>query len=317
MSAAAAQERVVVATVRSIDNGPLLLAFAQGAFKAEGLNVELKFYATPQQAVTALAAGEADLASAEFTAVAFNLAGKGSVKIIAGQAREKRDFEGNVIVASSAARSIKKADDLAGHSVAVIGLGSVTHYMFSQIAAARKFDFKSLVLKPQPNADAAAKALAMGQADAAILPPRQASEIIGGSQGTLVGWVSEFDEPQIGGLFVSAKALQRRPVIEAFVRGYRRGAADFAGALVRKDKYAKRVTDAKSRAAATLLAPLLYPTHTPDLVAPAIETSGYYVDPQERVDVADVTRQFNFHKSQGLIESTSDVRGIIDNSFTQ
>jgi len=53
--------------------------------------------------VTALAAGEVDLASAEFTAAAFNLAGKGVIKIVAAQAREKRDFEGNEIVASPAA----------------------------------------------------------------------------------------------------------------------------------------------------------------------------------------------------------------------
>ncbi len=319
VSGAAAQERVVVATVRSIDNGALLLASAQGLFKADGLNVELKFYATPQQAVTALAAGEADLASAEFTATAFNLAGKGAIKIIAGQAREKRDYEGNVIVASNAAagRGLKKIDDLAGRSVAPVGLGSMTHYLFGQIATAKSFDVKSLVFKPQPNADAAAKAVAAGQADAAVLPPLQASEVIGAAQAILIGRVSEVDELQLGALFVSTKALQRRSVIEAFVRGYRRGAVEFAAALVRKDKYAKRVTDAKSRAAAAQLASYLYPTHTVDRVAGAIEVSGYYVDPQARLDVADVTRQFAWHKSQGLIESTADVRGIVDNSFVQ
>jgi len=49
MTGAGAQERVSVGTVRSIDNGALLLAAAQGAFKAEGLDTEVKFYASPNR----------------------------------------------------------------------------------------------------------------------------------------------------------------------------------------------------------------------------------------------------------------------------
>jgi NitT/TauT family transport system substrate-binding protein len=317
---AAAQERVVVGTVRSADNGVLFLAHARDLFKAEGLDVDVKAYPTAQLAAAALAAGDVDLASTEFSLQAFNLAGKGTIKIVAAQAREKNGYEGNEIVASPAAYAagLRKPENLANHSVAVTQLGSAAYYQLGAIAAAKHFDFKSLTLKPQRFPDAVARSVIGGQSDAAILPPVNARDLLTANEGKLVGWVSEIAEPQIGALFASAKMLSaRRPAVEAFVRAYRHGAAEFADALLRKDRYGKRVSDAKSQAAAARIARYVFPDHAVERVTGAIEVSSYAIDPQAQIDVADIVRQIDWYKSQGLIDADSNAQLAIDDNLAK
>ena len=80
------------------------------------------------------------------------------------------------------------------------------------------------------------------------------------NQAKLVGWYSDLDEQQLGALFVSRKMIEtRRDVVEKFMRAYRRGAADYTTALLRKDRSNKRVSDTKSREAATVIARYVYP----------------------------------------------------------
>jgi NitT/TauT family transport system substrate-binding protein len=148
---AVAQERLGVATTRAVENGPLFLALGRGYFHAEGLSVDLKFYAGDQQAAAALGGGQADLGAMALTAQALALAGKGAIKAIAGQAREKRGFEGYQIVASNAAYAggLRAVQNLRGRSVTFAQLGGVGHAALARISAANGLDFKSLLLKPQ------------------------------------------------------------------------------------------------------------------------------------------------------------------------
>ena len=51
----------------------------------------------------------------------------------------------------------------------------------------------------------------------------------------------------------------RRAAVEKFVQAYRRGVADYAAALLRKDRSSKRISDIKSQEAATTIARYVYP----------------------------------------------------------
>lgn len=313
---ALAQERVTVGTQRLATSGALFLAAVNGYFKAEGLDVEMTAYTSPQLVVEALAGGATDFAVAAFTGAAFNLAGKGAIKAIAAQVREKRDYEGNELVASNAAYShgLQKADALGDKSFSVGELGSPYHYQLGQIARIKKFDFASVTLKPASSLDAMARAIATGEADAAILPAQYARELLTANQAKLVAWVSEIDEPQLGALFASAKTIgARRETVEKFLRAYRRGAAEYAAALMRNDKYSKRIVDAKSKAAATAIARYVYPGRGDG--AATVETGAYYMDPQAKLDAADVERQVEWYKSQSLIDSSVTARNVMDLSF--
>jgi NitT/TauT family transport system substrate-binding protein len=317
-TAALAQEHVRVGTQQSVDNGALFLADGRGYFKAEGLVVDLTAYASAGEVAQALATGATDLGLASFSASAVDLAGKGAIKAIAAQAREKADYEGNELVASNAAyaQGLHKFADLANRSLAIDALGSPSHYQFGQIARVAGFDAGTVTLKPLQSFDAVAAAVRKGEVDAAILPAQYARELLVATQAKLIGWCSEIDAAQLGALFAASAAIEtRRDMLEKFLRAYRRGAADYAAAFLRHDRYGKRMSDATSRAAAQTIARYVYPGHAPEIAAASVEAGAVFVDPLARLDSDDIARQVAWYKAQGLLDAGVDARDLVDLSF--
>ena len=315
---AAAADRVTVGTMRNIANGALFLADGQGYFKAEGLEVEMIAYASEADVAEAVAANATDLGLAAFTPAAFNYVGRGYIKAVAAQVREKRGHEGNMLVASSVAyaNGLRSFDDLAKRAIGITSLGSPLHYEFAQIARIKRFDYKSMTFKTMQNYDALSRAVGTAQVDAALLPAQYAREILLANQGRLVGWYSEIDDHQLGALFVSSKALEgKRALIEKFVRAYRRGVADYS-MLLRLDR-GKRVSTSKSRELATVIARYVYPGKPLGTSAATVEANAYYMDPQARLDPAEIARQVEWYKAQGLIDANVDAQNFVEASFLQ
>ncbi len=318
LSAATANERVTVATTRDIDNGALFVAALRGYFKTQGIDLALQAYPSPQAVVQALAAGSTDLGLTSFSVTAFKLAGSGAIKAIAAQVREKRDHDGDVVVAANAAQraGLRTFKDLANKSVAISTLGSVYHYQLGQIAHFGKFKLTTVTLKTMQTIDAVARAVADGQVDAAILPALYGRSLLASGQAQLIGWYSELDEQQLGALFASPKTLaKRRDVVDKFLRAYRRGAADYSDALSRYGMGGKRLSNAKSRKAAAEIARYVYPSTDRATAAAAVEAGAYYMDPQARLDTADLARQIAWFKEQGLIGDDVDASKLVDMSF--
>ena len=317
--AADAQERIVIGTQRLGENGALFLAAAQGYFKAEGINLAMTAYDSDKAVAEMLASGATDLGLARFTPAAFDAAGKGLIRAIAAQAREKRDYEGNQIIASSIGlqKGLRKFDNLADKTIAIDALGSTAHYQLMQIARIKHVDPARITVKALGTPDAIARAVGADQVDAAIMPSLYARELLMANQAKFLGWYSELDEQQLGALFVSRKLLEtRRAAVEKFVHAYHRGAADYAAALLRKDRSSKRISDIKSKEAATTIARYVFPGRGNDAAA-TVELGAYYIDPQARLDVADVVRQVAWYKSQGLIDKAVDARTVVDASFVK
>ena len=313
-----AQERVVVGTMQQVNNGALFIADAAGYFKAAGLDVEMKAFTSPQAVVEALAAGALDFGLTEFSVEAFNLAGKGEIKAVAAQAREKKQTEGNEVLAANAAYAagMRKIEDLRNHSIGVTFLGSPYHYQVGEIARQKNFDVKDINVKAFQTLDGVATALVEGQIDAVIVPVTYARALLVAGQGRLVAWCSEFDESQLGALFASSKMIStRREVVEKFVHAYQRGAGDYSAALTRHDRYTKRVSDEKSRTAATTIARYIYQGHPLGTAATTVETGAFFIDPQARLDEADIERQIAWFKAQGLVEQSVDPHQVVDLSF--
>ena len=316
--AADAQERVVIGTRRLSENGALFMAAAQGYFRAEGIDLAMTAYDSDKAVADMLASGVTDLGLARFTPAAFDAAGKGLIRAIAAQAREKRDYEGNQIIASSIGlqKGLRKFDNLADKTIAIDVLGSAAHYQLMQIARIKHVDPARITVKALGTPDAIARAVGTDQVDAAIMPSLYARELLMANQAKFLGWYSELDEQQLGALFVSKKMLEtRRAAVEKFVHAYRRGAADYAAALLRTDRSSKRVSDIKSKEAATTIARYVYPDRAD--AAATVELGAYYIDPQARLDVADVARQIAWYKSQGLIDKAVDARAVVDASFVK
>jgi NitT/TauT family transport system substrate-binding protein len=320
---AAAQEhspdRILVGTQLSASNAALFVARGKKYFEDEHLNVEVRSFASNDELLKVLAEGRIDFATLELSAAAFTQAGKGTIKAIAAQAREHKDYEGNEVVASVQAygRGLQKMTDLAGRTVALTHLGSSYHYQLGQIAKAGPFDLDKVTIKQLRTLEQVAEAINNDRADAAVLPVHYARALLMASQARLIGWCSEVDQPQLGALFASSKAIaSKRPMIEKFLNAYRRGAAEFTGAMMRRDRFAKRIFDKRSRGIATMVGRYVYAHLPTDRAMIAIETTAYYIDPQARLDVGDVARQVEWFKAQGLVGADVDPKAIVDTSFT-
>ena len=314
---AAAQDRVLVVTQRQAASGALFLAAAHGYFKAEGLDAQIGIYRTPQEVVEAVASGRSEFGLAALTPAAFNLAGRGAITAIAAQLREKRDYEGDEVIAANAAyaKGLRKFADLAGKVVAVESLGNAPHYQLGEIARANDFDLAAVTVKPLYSLDDMSKAVAAGTVDAAILPAQYARDLLTAGQGRLIGWVSEIGEQQTGALFASTQTIKaKRATVEKFVRAYRRGVADYAAALLRHDRFGKRISDAASRDAAGLIARTVFPGRSSGMAI--VEANAAYMDPKARIDIADIARQVEWYKAQGFVEKTVEARDVVDLSFT-
>jgi ABC-type nitrate/sulfonate/bicarbonate transport system substrate-binding protein len=184
LAVAQAQERVVIDTQRLTDNGALFLAAAGGYFKAEGTDLGMTAYDSAQAVAETLASGATDFRLAGFTPAAFNLAGKGLIKAIAGQVREKRYCEGNQLVASNMGynRGLHKFEDFANKTIAISNASSTSRYQLEQIARIKHIDLNRVTVKPMQTVDAIAHAVATGEVDGAIMAAPHARELLAASQ---------------------------------------------------------------------------------------------------------------------------------------
>src|ERR1700730_18272672 len=78
-----------VGVVRLSSSGPVFIAQDKGYFREAGLDIDLKFFDAAQPIAVATTSGDIDFGITAFTAGLYNLAGKGTLKVIGGMSREK------------------------------------------------------------------------------------------------------------------------------------------------------------------------------------------------------------------------------------
>ncbi len=315
---AQAQEKVSVAVLRFVSSGGLFIAVGKDYFKAEGLDVELKFFDAAQPIAVAVTTGDADFGVTAFTGGFYNLAGKGALKVIAAQAKEAKGYEGNTVLASNAAheKGLTGLDKLGGKTLGITQIGSSFHYQVGQIAKAKGFELKSVELKPLQSLGNMVAALKSNQVDAIIIAPHLAKPLVEKGEAKRLGAVSEVAEYQFGGLFTSTKSIEtRRAIVEKFVRAYQKGAADYNRALVSKDASGQIVHLPDSDAIAAIVGKYVYPNEPAEKAAALVKGSAFFVDAQARIDVADIVQQVSWLKEQKLVDESVEAKSVLDLSF--
>src|ERR1700709_2378716 len=73
-----------IGVLRLSSSAPVFIAQDKGYFRDAGLEIELKFFDAAQPIAVATTAGEVDFGITAFTAGLYNLAGKGTLKVIRG-----------------------------------------------------------------------------------------------------------------------------------------------------------------------------------------------------------------------------------------
>jgi NitT/TauT family transport system substrate-binding protein len=162
-------------------------------------------------------------------------------------------------------------------------------------------------LETLPNMVAALKS---GQADAAILPGHIASQLDAAGEAKLIGWVHQWTPYALGGLFTSTRNVERRrPVVEAFVRAYQRGAREYHLVMNKRDAQGRRIFEADAEPVIAIIAK--YTQATPE----AIKAGAPYIDPEGRLDVGNVLEQVALLKEEKLVDPAVEPLRFIDTSF--
>src|SRR5262249_55637795 len=130
--------------------------------------------------------------------------------------------------------------------------------------------------------------------------------------GKILGWVGDETPWQLGALFTSPKnIIERRPVVEAFVRAYQKAATDYHKAFNTKDASGKLVRGEGFDDMMRIMAAAMQ--QPPEL----LEVGLPYVDPLGRLMVDDIYNQLAFWQSLNLVDKSADAKSILDLSFIQ
>lgn len=301
----ASAEQITLGVSKNTVSPAILLAHGRGYFAEEGLESKLTtMVAGAEEIAVAVASGAFDFGGAGISGGLFNLASQ--VHIIGG-IHESAGFQGLVMVAGPHAfdDGVRTYRDLAHiKSFAVTQVGGPTHYALILAAAKFGFDLGQVRIVPLQNPANELAALTGGQVDATAPPTSATAAAIAKGNVKLLGYVGDETPFQFGVAFASAKMLERRDTVERFLRAYKKAARAFHDAFTGPDGARRDGPDAQEILA--LLAKEL------GLGIDDVKLGIPYIDPEARLDVADVRRQLDWFKTQGMVKPGITADAIID-----
>src|SRR6202000_2552343 len=121
VTGATAAEPMRLGLLHTLSPAPFYLAQERGSFRAEGIDLSFRFFEAAQPIAAAAVAGDIDVGVTALTGGFFNLAEKGTLKVIGGGLHEEHGSEGSAILVSNAAYAagLTSVDKLPGHSFAL------------------------------------------------------------------------------------------------------------------------------------------------------------------------------------------------------
>ena len=291
-------------------SGPLYIALDRGYFAAEHITAEMVSLDAAQSVAQGVVADALDIGATAATAAAYNLAAKGGLMIIGGQGREVPGFHGSAILASDKAwdAGLTSLKDLANHSVGIVQIGGPIHYELELANAKYHIDPKSQRLVALQGLSNVASALAGSQVDAGVEVSTFTLKLIDTQKAHLLAWVGDETPWQNTLIFVSTKtANERGPMIEAFMRAYKKGAHDYYNAFTGPD--GKRKDGPTAPAILAIMAKHLQQP------AAQLDQAISYDDPDAKLDIKDVLHQIAWFKSQGMLPADADGNKMIDKRY--
>lgn len=314
VSGHAAAEKITVGSLPFVSASPLFIAKERGYFAAEGLEVETKAIQAAAAVAVATASGDLDIGVGGLTAGFYNLAGKGALKIIAAQSREEPgyDFVAYVVSKKAYDEGFRSVAQFPGKTVGITTAGSTFHYNLGMLAAKRGFKLEDVKLRLLQSVPNMAAALTGSQVDAILTVANSALKLQNDGAGKIIGWVHQETPWQLGAIFVTPKTIEtRRPMVEKFLRGWVKGARDYAKAYLQKDAAGKRVFGAEADALFPIMEKYVLPKPTPATV----KAGANFIDSEGRLLVSDIYRQIAWYQSQGMVDKTASAKAILDLTF--
>lgn len=315
-SAAQANEPLRLGLLHTLSPAPFYIAQERGYFKDEGIDLTFRYFQAAQPIAAAAVAGDIDVGVTALTGGFFNLAEKGTLKVIGGAMHEEKGYEGSAILVSNKAfdAGLTSIDKLPGHSLAITQYGSSFHYIMGRIAEEHGFDLKSVTLRPVQQIANMVAAVTSDQVDATIAIASVAKPLAASGQVHILGWVGDMVPYQLTAVFTTPAMIADKPdLLKHFAAAYQHGVADYRDAFLRLDAAGHPVVDAKTDAAVALLTKYVF-TGDPNARQKILSGVGYY-DAGGALDVKDVENQVRWFKAQGLVKGDMDPAAMLDTHF--
>jgi NitT/TauT family transport system substrate-binding protein len=308
--ARAAEYSIKVGTGPVTASGPLYIAQDRGYFAAEHITAEMVSMDAAQSVAQGVVAGALDIGATAATAAAYNLGAKGGLKIIGGQGREVPTFHGSAIIASNEGwdKGVKSLKDLTGRTIGIVQVGGPIHYELELANAKYHIDPKSQRLVALQGLSNTASAVAGNQVDAAVEVSTFVLKLQDTGKAHLLAWVGDETPWQNTLLFVATKtADEKKPMIDAFMRAYRKAAHDYYNAFT--------APDGTRRDGPTAPAILAIMSKALNQSTQQLDQAISYDDPDAKLDFKDVAHQIEWFKSQQMLPADADADKMIDKRY--
>jgi NitT/TauT family transport system substrate-binding protein len=302
-----------IGVLRLSSSAPVFIAQDKGYFREAGLDVELKFFDAAQPIAVATTSGDVDVGVTAFTAGLYNLAGKGTLKVIGGMSREKPGYPLIGYFASNKAyeAGLKTPKDLAGKRVAVTQVGSSFHYSLGLLADKYGFKLSEVKILPLQSLSNVAAALKGETVDAALLPVSSARKLMDDGGAKHLGWVGDETPWQLGAVFASPKTLANKALVTKLLAALDRADREYHDVILASVKDGNAVINETTKPLLEIIAKYT------NLPLDQVVGNCAYIDPDGKLDVKNVDNQIKWLQSQGFVDRGFDAEAIIAKDYVK
>src|SRR5215471_11443211 len=302
-----------IGVLRLQSSAPVFIAQDKGYFRDAGLDIELKFFDAAQPIAVATTSGDVDFGITAFTAGLYNLAGKGTLKVIGGMSREKAGYPliGYFASNNAYAAGLTTPKDLAGKRIAVTQVGSSFHYSLGLLADKYHFKLADVKIVPLQSLSNAAAALKGETVDAALLPVSTARKLMDEGGAKFLGWVGDETPWQLGAVFASPKTLTNKVLVTKLLAALGRANREYHDQILASVKDGNAVIDDKTRPLLEIIAKYT------NLPVEQVVGNCAYIDPGGKLDVKNVDNQIKWLQEQGFADKGFDVNTIVAKDYVK
>jgi len=302
-----------VGVLRLSSSAPVFIAQDKGYFREAGLDIELKFFDAAQPIAVATTSGDVDFGITAFTAGLYNLAGKGTLKVIGGMSREKAGYPliGYFASNKAYAAGLKAPKDLAGKRVAVTQVGSSFHYSLGLLADKYGFKVTDVRIVPLQSLSNAAAALQGETVDAALLPVSTARKLMDDGGAKLLGWVGDETPWQLGAVFASPKTLTNKTLVTKLLAALDRADREYHDVILASVADGKAAINEQTKPLLEIIAKYT------NLPVEQVVGNCAYIDADGKLDVNNVDNQIKWLQAQGFVDKGFDADAIIAKDYVK
>jgi NitT/TauT family transport system substrate-binding protein len=305
--------KATIGVLRLSSSAPVFIAQDKGYFRDAGLDIDLKFFDAAQPIAVATTSGDIDFGITAFTAGLYNLAGKGTLKVIGGMSREKAGYPliGYFASNNAYAAGLKTPKDLAGKRVAVTQVGSSFHYSLGLLADKYGFKVSDVKIVPLQSLSNAAAALKGETVDAALLPVSTARKLMDDGGAKLLGWVGDETPWQLGAVFASPKTLTNKVLVAKLLTALVRADREYHNVILAQVTDGKAAINEQTKPLLEIIAKYT------NLPVEQVVGNCAYIDADGKLDVNNVDNQIKWLQAQGFVDKGFDADAIIAKDYVK